>query len=102
MVKYESRLTLTAVLGSERPTVVYVGDSATDYECLRHADTGVWLCDCAPTEYKHKSKDVFQPLDLELRPIAQALEDNPSGLCWASSLEDVAKLLGGLQHHYKH
>ncbi|KAK5108241.1 hypothetical protein LTR62_008625 [Meristemomyces frigidus] len=46
----------------QRSLVVYVGDSATDYECLRAADIGIWMCDCAEGEYKRKFSEVFKPL----------------------------------------
>ncbi|KAK4540286.1 hypothetical protein LTR36_009598 [Oleoguttula mirabilis] len=83
---------------SERPIDVYVGDSATDYECLRHATIGIWLCDCAETEYEQKLKETFKPLELEIRPIDQFRSHADSGLCWASDLGQVAKLLERLQH----
>ncbi|KAK5124082.1 hypothetical protein LTR85_002279 [Meristemomyces frigidus] len=81
---------------SERPFEVYVGDSATDYECLRAADIGIWLCDCAPTEYEQKFKENFKPLQLEIQPIEGFCSHPDSELYWSSELEDVAKLLGEL------
>lgn len=87
----------------EQPIVVYVGDSATDYECLRAADIGIWICDCAQSEYLERFAQTFKPLGLgEFKPIAIPAGDKcvPGKTClWTSSLAHVVELLKGLDSH---
>ena len=74
--------------------VVYVGDSATDYECLRAADIGIWLCNVPETKFKRQYLRVFMPLEDIPVPIGQsrAHSGNASWL-WAQNLGQVARYL---------
>ncbi|KAK3619628.1 hypothetical protein LTR56_023913 [Elasticomyces elasticus] len=82
------------------PLVVYVGDSGTDYECLRNADVGIWLHDCGDGSVKERFRDTFQPLDVtEATPChvskAKALDQcgEKTWCLWARSLADVGEYL---------
>ncbi|KAK3619343.1 hypothetical protein LTR56_012454 [Elasticomyces elasticus] len=84
----------------ELPLMVYVGDSGTDYECLRNADVGIWLNDCGDGSVKERFRDTFQPLDVtEVTPF-HVSEAKVLGQCgektwclWARSLADVGDYL---------
>ncbi|KAK5693743.1 hypothetical protein LTR97_010313 [Elasticomyces elasticus] len=84
----------------ELPLVVYVGDSGTDYKCLRNADVGIWLNDCGDGSVKERFRDTFQPLDVtEVTPFhvskAKTLDhcDGETWCLWARSLADVGDYL---------
>ncbi|KAK5681473.1 hypothetical protein LTS10_006004 [Elasticomyces elasticus] len=82
------------------PLVVYVGDSSTDYECLRNADVGIWLHDCGDGSVKERFRDTFQPLDVTgATPChvskSKALDQGgeKTWCLWARSLADVRDYL---------
>lgn len=79
-----------------RPLVVYVGDSATDYECLRRADVGIWICDCPESEYDQNFRDTFKPLEDEPRPLVDAGVGG-NRFRWVDGLEQVVDYLAGLR-----
>ncbi|KAK4560984.1 hypothetical protein LTR86_004939 [Recurvomyces mirabilis] len=86
---------------AEQPIVVYVGDSATDYECLRAADIGVWICDCAERDYQKRFAEIFKPLGLDVfSPIAiERWESDhvPGKTClWTPGLDRIVELLSDL------
>ncbi|KAK5685738.1 hypothetical protein LTR17_026972 [Elasticomyces elasticus] len=82
------------------PLVVYVGDSGTDYECLRNADVGIWLHDCRDESVKDRFRETFQPLNMmEATPshVSKAKTMDHCGgetwCLWARSLADVGDYL---------
>lgn len=54
---------LKASLDAKNAFVVYVGDSSTDFDSLRAANLGIWLCPVAEEDSKKASKEVFKPLN---------------------------------------
>ncbi|KAK4888136.1 hypothetical protein LTR27_012942 [Elasticomyces elasticus] len=82
------------------PLVVYVGDSGTDYECLRNADVGIWLHDCGDGSVKERFRDTFQPLDVTEATPSHVSKTKALDQCgettwclWARSLADVGDYL---------
>ncbi|KAF1824143.1 uncharacterized protein K489DRAFT_378556 [Dissoconium aciculare CBS 342.82] len=71
-VKYMQHMTSRAAEHSaghsdtDRPLIVYVGDSATDYGALCQADLGIWLCDIPEQELGAKFSKAFAPLRTDL------------------------------------
>ena len=76
--------------------VVYVGDSPTDYECLRRADVGIWICDCAEDEYRQPFSETFKPLDCEATPLRKGSASDGQ-FYWTRSLGEVAEYLQALK-----
>lgn len=78
------------------PYLVYVGDSATDFDCLMTADTGIWLCPADTVESaSEKCREAFKPLKLQLKHIDDVdkrdlAEDE---LVWAQDFEQITKYL---------
>ncbi|KAK5132245.1 hypothetical protein LTR08_009233 [Meristemomyces frigidus] len=84
---------------STHPLTLYVGDSATDYDTLRHAEVGIWICACAESAYKQKLRDTFKPLELDVLPIDQfqfSRGDDHTSFYWTRSLSEVAELIAKL------
>ncbi|KAK5681385.1 hypothetical protein LTR17_027462 [Elasticomyces elasticus] len=89
------------------PLVVYVGDSSTDYECIRNADVGIWLHDCRDGSVKDRFRETFQPLDVEGATPSHVSKAKGLDRCgeetwclWARDLADVGdylERLGGPQ-----
>ncbi|KAK3109982.1 hypothetical protein LTR53_016198 [Teratosphaeriaceae sp. CCFEE 6253] len=83
------------------PLTVYVGDSATDHDCLRRADVGIWMCDCSPSEVKQRFVKAFRPLDVSSdipRSVTEASGVDQRGWCvWARDLQEVADFLVRLE-----
>ncbi|EMC91159.1 hypothetical protein BAUCODRAFT_316869 [Baudoinia panamericana UAMH 10762] len=82
------------------PLVVYVGDSATDYECLMRADVGIWVCDCPDVERNARFKATFHPLNVasitKLSPATCHGTENWAWCYWAPDLEAVAEWLASM------
>ena len=81
---------------TDERAVVYVGDSPTDYECLRRADVGIWICDCAENEYEQRFRETFKPLDCEVILLGKGSASD-GRFYWTRSLQDVAEYLQGLK-----
>ncbi|KAK3071932.1 hypothetical protein LTR53_007741 [Teratosphaeriaceae sp. CCFEE 6253] len=83
------------------PLTIYVGDSATDHDCLRRADVGIWMCDCSPSEVKQRFEKAFRPLDVsgdKPRSVTEASGVDQRGWCvWARDLREVADFLVRLE-----
>ena len=79
----------------EGKKVIYVGDSATDYECLKRATPGVWVCDCPQNHVTERAKETFKPLDVEVLPLGEGKEGVVDSF-WAPDLEAVSKYVGAL------
>ncbi|TKA27822.1 hypothetical protein B0A50_04923 [Salinomyces thailandicus] len=75
--------------------VIYVGDSATDYECIRRAKPGVWICDCPQNRVVERAKETFKPLDCTMLPLGEGKEGIVDSF-WARDLEAVSKYVGAL------
>ena len=79
------------------PIVIYVGDSTTDYDCLRCADIGVWIADMPQTEYKTKFAETFKPLKYVPPSIHDLDATDASQWCvWAPNFEEVANAVAAL------
>jgi thiamine phosphate phosphatase / amino-HMP aminohydrolase len=89
-----------------RPLIIYVGDSATDYECLHGADIGVWLRPCKKTNVDSELTATFKPLRVDTVSLADciaALREGremdilgSSSFSWAENLHQIAVLLEAL------
>lgn len=80
----------------EAPYLVYVGDSATDFDCLMLADAGVWLCPASDLkEASERCEQCFKPLKLRLRPISDTRsgELSEDELVWAQDFEQISDFL---------
>ena len=76
----------------DSPLVVYVGDSSTDFDCLRCADVGIWIADVPETQYQAKFAEVFRPLKY-VPPSLETIDEN--ALCaWAPDLQEIAEVVG--------
>lgn len=79
------------------PYLVYVGDSATDFDCLMAADTGVWLNPAANAEEaKMRCDQCFKPMELKVRPASEVDQGNElaeNELVWAQNFEQITQLL---------
>lgn len=105
----------------QAPFLVYVGDSTTDFDCLMHADAGVWLCPPPPlpllSEHeggggrggggendeeraKRRWREKFRPVDVVPPMRLGMMTANRTvreGMMWAEGLEEVVEFLGQLQ-----
>ena len=78
---------------SRLPTVVYVGDSATDYECLKAAETGIWLAEVSESEYAQRFREVFAPLESETVSPLTADPIGGDAILWAPNLGSIVAYL---------
>lgn len=85
----------TAQGGDAPAKVVYVGDSATDYDCLREADLGIWVCGVKDgEEYRERFKEVFKPLEEEPVTLGNIDWETSKGrIAWAGDLDCVVRAL---------
>ncbi|KAK1812712.1 hypothetical protein LTR12_012938 [Friedmanniomyces endolithicus] len=93
--------------GSEDPLVLYVGDSATDYECFHCADFPIWIGgQSKDSVHTQRFEEIFRPLDNNSMPGGFApykihgwgeVFNSPEVLwcAWAEGLEEVADWLKG-------
>ncbi|KAK0265823.1 hypothetical protein LTS09_001060 [Friedmanniomyces endolithicus] len=93
--------------GSEDPLVLYVGDSATDYECFHCADFPIWIGgQSKDSGQSQRFEEIFRPLDNNSMPGGFApyqihgsdeVLNSPEMLwcAWAEGLEEVADWLKG-------
>ena len=81
----------------DRPFLVYVGDSPTDFDCLCAADLGVWLHDLPEREYEQYSVQLFSPLKFIPPPVERAaIASNDENLFyWAANFESVFNAITG-------
>jgi len=75
--------------------VIYVGDSATDYLCLKQGKPGVWICDCPQNRLMEIAMETFKPLDCEVLPTGQGKEGVVDSF-WSPDLEAVSKYVAAL------
>lgn len=81
-------------------SIIYVGDSSTDFESLCAADLGIWLYDVDESEYKDTFVEVFKPLQMippvPIREVTKvASRDEPTWtllLAWDRDFYGVVKL----------
>lgn len=82
---------------------VYVGDTKTDYECLKDADIGLWLFNGEEAQAAEVFKRTFAPLQL---PTPKPPRDNGEGprdirWCgWVRNMQDVAEFLAKVTDAY--
>nr|POE63381.1 upf0655 protein [Quercus suber] len=92
---------LTSSQCKQAPFVVYVGDSRTDYECLKAADVGLWLCDDDHARALGKFKQTFAPLETPALLSAKDIGPEMYGTCWygwVRNMLDVADYVAGIDH----
>lgn len=82
----EGIVAMTEKNREDKPVVVYVGDSSTDYECLRAADIGFWINDVPECEVGAEFARIFRPLKHEAMDFR-----------WAPDFATIAGVLGSLE-----
>lgn len=83
----------------DAPSLVHVGDSSTDFDCLVAADTGIWLCPANNlSEASGICEQTFKPLKLRVRPIDEAANGGLARdeLVWARNFEQIAAFLSSI------
>jgi len=94
--------TPTAFPEGLQPLMVYVGDSSTDFECLRRADVAIWMCDCDEAGVKERFAKTFRPLDVRNStpyPITEVGRPDDGAWCGrAKDLAQVAEFLKEVDH----
>ncbi|KAF2094118.1 hypothetical protein NA57DRAFT_47016 [Rhizodiscina lignyota] len=83
----------------EKPTVVYVGDSNTDLECLVEADVGICMRDVDMGSGQKSLAETLERLDIDVVPLDEITNQQEEGegrkqLYWASDFEGIGRLLG--------
>jgi len=77
------------------PFVIYVGDSATDLECLLAADLGICVRDEPMGSTQKELAETLRRLDIPSRHVAEPSTRDPRHrLCWASNFEEIRRSMG--------
>ncbi|EME39282.1 hypothetical protein DOTSEDRAFT_83088 [Dothistroma septosporum NZE10] len=85
-------------------SIIYVGDSSTDFDSLCAADLGVWLYDVDESEYKETFTEVFKPLQMippiSVREVTRLQSsDGPAWsplLAWDRNFDGLVKLFANV------
>jgi len=82
---------LNAVTKGQKQRVVYVGDSATDFDSLCAADLGLWINGCSRDSVGEIAAEMFKPLRITpslIRPVSE-LDGAKPLFYWTPDLHHV-------------
>lgn len=81
------------VSDTERPLVVYFGDSMGDFEALLEADIGICIRNHPPSSSQLQLLDTFERLGVHIPHILEADISGSNGMVWASDFHEVVAFL---------
>ena len=70
-------------------SIVYIGDSWTDFECLLAADLGICTHDDPPTSTQRKLMDSFQRVGVHCPHMQDLKEADDWGVVWAEDFTEI-------------
>jgi hypothetical protein len=86
-------------------SMVYVGDSITDFDCLVAADIGICIRDLEMSSGQHDLASTLERVGLNVKPLAELIaatieahsQSDKQQLWWTGSLAEIAKLVSLLE-----
>lgn len=88
-------MAMTDVAASSTPSIIYVGDSATDLEPLLAADVGICIRDEPMGSSQLELAETFSRLGVRVWHVSESLSDGSGHMSvyWARDLQEIADVL---------